>query len=208
MICDLQTPVEYICRIQISQLHPTQGGIGLIQVENEVAELKQLSAKKIDKLITKKVIPIVIAPTGYYLVDRHHLTSALWRVGVREVEVKVIGRINQTDGFWQKMEQNHWAWLKNQQGMTINPAQLPANIEQMVDYPYRSLAGMLQDDGYFDKNKNSYFVEFAWAQWLGQQMKWQTITCNTIKQQLKQAEKLACISAANGLPGYFGQACC
>lgn len=141
------------------------------------------------------------------MVDRHHLTSALWRVGVREVEVKVIGRINQTDGFWQKMQQNHWAWLKNQQGMTINPAQLPTSIEQMVDYPYRSLAGMLQDDGYFDKNKNSYFVEFAWAQWLGQQMKWQTITRNTIKQQLKQAEQLACTPAASGLPGYLGQAC-
>lgn len=211
-VCSVQIPVKGECRIALDQLHPTQGGIGLIQVEDEVESLKDDSPEKIDKRIAKKVIPIVVVqketdePT-YYLVDRHHLTSALWRVGVREAQVTVVGKIAPTEDLWPTMIKNHWAWLKDEKGQAIQPEQLPQRIADLKDYPYRSLAGMIEDEGYINKLGNPYFVEFAWAQWLGQQMNWQTITRDQLVQQRKQAEQLACSPKAKGLPGYPGRAC-
>ncbi|MDC7718677.1 ParB/Srx family N-terminal domain-containing protein [Vogesella sp. DC21W] len=76
----------------------------------------------------------------------------------------------QAAGFWAQMQARHWAWLYNQQGQPLAPAQLPTTLSALPDYPYRSLAGWLQDDGYFSKKDDVYFVEFAWASWLGNKM--------------------------------------
>ena len=211
-VCSAQTPLKGECRIALEQLHPTQGGVGMIQVEDEVAGLKNDSPQKIEKRIAKKVIPIVIAQNAsgeltYYLVDRHHLASALWRVGVREAQVTVVVKIAPNEDLWGTMVKNHWVWLKDAKGQSIKPEQLPQRIADMTDYPYRSLAGMIEDDGYFNKWPNPYFAEFVWAEWLGQQMNWQAVTRDQLAQQRKQAEKLACSPQAKGLPGYPGRAC-
>ncbi|MGL5495657.1 MAG: ParB-like protein, partial [Aeromonas sobria] len=166
--CQRETAVGNWCEIGIDALHPTQGGVGQIQVDETQATLAGMSAKQLDKLMKKKEIPVVIAPDGgYWLVDRHHLTKALWQQGVTEARVKVIGRLQDKDNFWSQMQNNHWAWLKDEKGLPLTPEQLPTSIDKLSDYPYRTLAGLLQDAGYFSKDKQVYFVEFAWASWLG-----------------------------------------
>ncbi|MGL5590245.1 MAG: ParB-like protein, partial [Aeromonas veronii] len=152
--CQSDTAVGNWCEIGIDALHPTQGGIGQIQVDETQATLAGMSAKQLDKLMKKKEIPVVIAPDGnYWLVDRHHLTKALWQQGVKDARVKVIGRLQDKANFWSQMQNNHWAWLKDEKGQPLTPEQLPTSIDKLPDYPYRTLAGLLQNAGYFHKDK-------------------------------------------------------
>lgn len=139
--------------------------------------------------------------------DRHHLTKALWQSGVKQVRVKVIARLQDKENFWSQMQCNHWAWLKDEKGGALTPQQLPAHIGELPDYPYRTVAGLLQDAGYFDKREQVYFVEFAWASWLGQQMDWLPVDSANLADRLYQAKRLACSSKAADLPGYPGKQC-
>ena len=206
--CQSDTAVGNWCEIGIDALHPTQGGVGQIQVDETQATLAGMSAKQLDKLMKKKEIPVVIAPDGgYWLVDRHHLTKALWQQGVKAVRVKVIARLQDRGSFWSQMQNNHWAWLKNERGQPFTPEQLPGHIGELPDYPYRTLAGLLQDAGYFSKQDQVYFVEFAWASWLGQQMAWQPVNAANLADRLAEAKRLACNSKASALPGYPGKQC-
>ena len=206
--CQSDTAVGNWCEIGIDALHPTQGGVGQIQVDETQATLAGMSAKQLDKLMKKKEIPVVIAPDGgYWLVDRHHLTKALWQQGVKDARVKVIGRLQDKANFWSQMQNNHWAWLKDEKGQPLTPEQLPTRIDQLPDYPYRTLAGLLQDAGYFRQDKQVYFVEFAWASWLGKQMQWMPVDNSNLAARLQQAKRLACGSDASDLPGYPGKQC-
>ncbi|TNI43795.1 ParB-like protein [Aeromonas veronii] len=206
--CQSDTAVGNWCEIGIDALHPTQGGVGQIQVDETQATLAGMSAKQLDKLMKKKEIPVVIAPDGsYWLVDRHHLTKALWQQGVKDARVKVIGRLQDKANFWSQMQNNHWAWLKDEKGQPLTPEQLPSSIDKLPDYPYRTLAGLLQNAGYFRKDKQVYFVEFAWASWLGKQMQWMLVDSANLAARLQQAKRLACGSDASDLPGYPGKQC-
>ncbi|WP_368225214.1 ParB-like protein [Aeromonas sp. R1-1] len=206
--CQRDTAVGNWCEIGIDALHPTQGGVGQIQVDETQATLAGMSAKQLDKLMKKKEIPVVIAPDGsYWLVDRHHLTKALWQQGVKDARVKVIGRLQDKANFWSQMQNNHWAWLKDEKGQPLTPEQLPSSIDKLPDYPYRTLAGLLQNAGYFRKDKQVYFVEFAWASWLGKQMQWMPVDSANLAARLQQAKRLACGSDAKDLPGYLGKQC-
>ncbi|HHQ4687809.1 ParB-like protein [Aeromonas veronii] len=206
--CQSDTAVGNWCEIGIDALHPTQGGVGQIQVDETQATLAGMSAKQLDKLMKKKEIPVVIAPDGsYWLVDRHHLTKALWQQDVKDARVKVIGRLQDKANFWSQMQNNHWAWLKDEKGQPLTPEQLPTSIDKLPDYPYRTLAGLLQNAGYFRKDKQVYFVEFAWASWLGKQMQWMPVDSANLAARLQQAKRLACGSDASGLPGYPGKQC-
>ncbi|MCC0091375.1 ParB-like protein [Aeromonas veronii] len=206
--CQSDTAVGNWCEIGIDALHPTQGGAGQIQVDETQATLAGMSAKQLDKLMKKKEIPVVIAPDGsYWLVDRHHLTKALWQQGVKDARVKVIGRLQDKANFWSQMQNNHWAWLKDEKGQPLTPEQLPTSIDKLPDYPYRTLAGLLQNAGYFRKDKQVYFVEFAWASWLGKQMQWMPVDSANLAARLQQAKRLACGSDAKDLPGYPGKQC-
>ncbi|MFM5357626.1 ParB-like protein [Aeromonas veronii] len=206
--CQSDTAVGNWCEIGIDALHPTQGGVGQIQVDETQATLAGMSAKQLDKLMKKKEIPVVIAPdSSYWLVDRHHLTKALWQQGVKDARVKVIGRLQDKANFWSQMQNNHWAWLKDEKGQPLTPEQLPTRIDKLPDYPYRTLAGLLQNAGYFRKDKRVYFVEFAWASWLGKQMQWVPVDSANLAARLQQAKRLACGSDAKELPGYPGKQC-
>ena len=206
--CEKGSQVGSWCEVSIDQLHPTQGGVGQLQVDTTVRELADKSEKQLDKLMKKKEIPIAIAPDGgYWLVDRHHLTKALWQQGVKAVRVKVIARLQDRGSFWSQMQNNHWAWLKDERGQPLTPEQLPGHIGELPDYPYRTLAGLLQDAGYFSKQDQVYFVEFAWASWLGQQMAWQPVNAANLADRLAEAKRLACNSKASALPGYPGKQC-
>lgn len=206
--CAPTTAVGSWCELGITQLHPTQSGVGQLQVDTTQRELADKSAEQLDKLMQKKEIPVVIAPDGgYWLVDRHHLTKALWQQGVKQARVRVIARLQDKASFWSQMQNNHWAWLKDERGQPLTPEQLPRHIGALPDYPYRTLAGLLQDAGYFSKKDQVYFVEFAWASWLGQQMDWLPVNAANLADRLGQAKRLACSSKAKELPGYPGKQC-
>lgn len=206
--CSPDSQIGSWCEVNIEQLHPTQAGVGQLQVNATQAKLAKKSSNQLDKYMKEKEIPVVISPQGdYFLVDRHHLTTALWQHGVKKARVKVIARLQDDANFWQQMRENRWAWLNNEQGAPFSPEQLPRNIGDLSDYPYRTLAGLLQSEGYFDKTEQIYFVEFAWASWLGKKMEWQPVNADNLSERLEQAKILACQPDAEGLPGYPGKMC-
>ena len=155
-----------------------------------------------------KRIPVVIGPDGqFWLVDRHHLARALWDLGMREVPVEIEGRLDDADRFWEQMQQHHWAWLKDEHGRSIEPTQLPSHIALLPDYPYRSLAGFAEDAGLYHKREQRYFIEFTWAQYLGEKLKWRAVTRDNLETLLKASSILACLPDAAELPGYPGSQC-
>ena len=93
--CSPQTSVGSWCELPLAALHPTQQNVGLLQVEDDQAKLAGKKPKALERYLRKKEIPVVIGPGGrFYLTDRHHLSSALWRLDPKQdVPVKVIGRL-------------------------------------------------------------------------------------------------------------------
>lgn len=199
--CTPQTPVDTDCTVQLADLHPTQPSVGLLQVEDDIAELTRKEQDGL-KATRKKRIPLVIGPDGrFYLTDRHHLSSALWRMNQRQAHARIIGHLQRSDTFWQDMQARHWVWLEDARCHAIRLDQLPATLAGLVDNPYRALAGYAQDKGWIDKT-DAYFMEFQWACYLGKELDWAPLTRNNLKQRLKQVAPLMCAEEAKALPGY------
>lgn len=206
--CSPTVLVGTVCTVRLADLRPTQFGVGLLEVEQTKRELAGKSAAAVQRVILKKKIAIVIGPHGeYWLVDRHHLTRALWDMDVREAAAYVVGRIEDRQDFWQVMRDAHWAWLFDERGRALDPTQLPANVADLPDFPYRSLAGFAEDLSFFDKPGNGYFIEFAWAKYFGEQLDWAPVNERNLEQRVEEARHLACLPAAASLPGYPGRVC-
>ncbi|MCW3480713.1 chromosome partitioning protein ParB [Neisseriaceae bacterium JH1-16] len=210
--CTPASAVGSRCEVALAQLRPTQPGVGLLQVADEQAKLakraKKDSAEDFQRYLIKKRIPLVIGPDGgFYLVDRHHFSRALWDNGVRQAPAVIEGKLTDAAGFWSTMQARNWAWLKDEHGKAIDPTTLPTSVAALPDYPYRSLAGYAEDDGLFRKNGQVFFMEFAWAQYLGEQLGWRRIDRATLPATLDAARRAACASTAASLPGYPGTAC-
>ncbi|KSP84041.1 chromosome partitioning protein ParB [Pseudomonas aeruginosa] len=202
--CSSHSPVDSWCELPLAALHPTQQNVGLLQVEDEQAKLAGKKPKALERYLRKKEIPVVIGPDGrFYLTDRHHLSSALWRLEpTREVPVKVIGHLPRVGDFWEKMQENHWVWLHDARGAPIPPAALPNDLAGLGNDPYRALAGYAEDENAFDKDRRSYFIEFHWARYFGERMHWRPISRASLPGDLEEALRLACEPAAKELPGY------
>jgi hypothetical protein len=206
--CHPRLAVGSICEAQLADLHPTQFGVGLLEVAQTKRELLKKTPAGVRQTVLKKQIAVVIGPDGkLWLVDRHHLSRALWDMGERQAPVHIVGRVEHADRFWQVMSDSHWAWLFDERGNSLDPANLPAHIEDLPDFGYRSLAGFAEDEYMFDKPSRVYFIEFAWARYFGEQLGWAEVTAETVRQRLEDARRLACLPAAASLPGYPGRAC-
>ncbi|HYD97357.1 MAG TPA: ParB-like protein [Noviherbaspirillum sp.] len=200
--CNRAVPVEEKCEIALSELHPTQSAVGMIQVEERAARMQ--GETDFIKYTRQRPVPVVEAPDGaFYLTDSHHLVSVLSRIGATRVTARIIGRFDNPDTFWQEMETRRWVYLFDPKGNPIPPSALPRRITDMADDPYRALAGYAEDAGYFHKT-DAYFMEFHWARYFGSRMDWRPVHRMNLLEALQAAERLACEPQAKDLPGYAG----
>jgi hypothetical protein len=200
--CSIAVPVHGHCEIAISELHPTQPSIGLMQVEERVIRMKH----GIDGVTytSKRPVPVVQGPDGsFYVTDGHHLVSTLMRVGTSKVMADIIGRFDNPRTFWGEMQNRHWVYLHDAKGNSIAPSALPKHFSDLQDDPYRALAGYAESAGYFHRS-DVYFAEFYWARYFGEKMDWQPVDRLNLLAALHSAEKLACLPEASKLPGYAG----
>ncbi|THJ35265.1 midcut-by-XrtH protein [Lampropedia aestuarii] len=122
-----------------------------------------------------KLKTVVVGPNGQlYLTDGHHTFTTLWELKDGGPDLPVFVRVaaNFSDNpdlssFWSQMQANNYVWLRDANGATITPAQLPTSLglATLADDPYRSLVYLTRDMGY----KNSgvpEFAEFYWGMWL------------------------------------------
>lgn len=206
--CKPSSPVGTVCEAAIAELRPTQFGVGLLQVMHEKKKLAKESSSKLQKTVLRKRIAVVVGPDGqFWLVDRHHLSRALWELNERKAVVSIVGRVEKTDRFWPTMVDSHWTWLYDERGKPRTPDELPRHIKDLPDYEYRSLAGFAEDEHLFTKSGPMFFIEFAWAQYFGEQLGWARVSEKTLEKRLDEARLVACLPSAASLPGYPGSVC-
>lgn len=187
-------------------LHPTQGGLGYLAVLEKEEKLKSMTDEKREKYLKKHPVPIVVGPDGksLFLIDHHHLSLATARMGIEKIRIVVIK--NKSDLTMEEFV----AWLKSQKYVylfdendrLIEFKDLPDSILKMKDDPYRSLAGVVEDHGGFDKIKVP-FMEFTWARFFRKYFSADQIN-NSFERTLAAAVSLAQSYRASHLPGFKG----
>lgn len=99
----------------------------------------------------------VIGPGGQpYLTDGHHTLTSFWEAPGAGPDTAVRLRITANlkdaapEAFWAEMQSQGWTWLKDADGKTITPDQLPASLglESFANDQYRGALFFVRDVGY------------------------------------------------------------
>ena len=191
--------------VPIDDLRPTQITVGMREVK---AKRKAWRAKKGDRgaeFLGRHMIPVILGPKDrYYVVDHHHLTRALQEEGVKNVLVTVMARLNrlEPDAFWFVLDNHSWMHPFDDQGRRRGYEDIPKSVKDLIDDPFRSLAGELRYVGGFAKDTTPY-SEFLWADFLRRRIKRKAVE-RDFDGALEQDLKLAKSGDADYLPGWCG----
>lgn len=191
--------------ISVTSLRPTQITVGMREVEEKRLRLRTQSSKKIGKFIGNHMMPVIIGPKNRrYIIDHHHLALALHKEGVERVLVTVVSDLSELDysAFWVVLDHRSWVHPYDAKGERQDFQNIPKSIGDLVDDPFRSLAGELRRAGGFSK-ETTPFSEFLWADFLRRRMK-RKLVQNDFTAALAQAVKLAKGKEAHYLPGWCG----
>jgi hypothetical protein len=126
---------------------------------------------------------VVVGPAGQlYLTDGHHSFTTLWEAtggGPRlKMWVKVTDDFSNSPNlaaFWQHMQAARKVWLKDNQGQTLTPNELPAQLgfKNLQDDMFRSLVYFTRKAAYAKPDGDAIapeFLEFYWGNWLRTQI--------------------------------------
>ena len=194
-----------IAAVAIADLRPTQITVGMREVLNKRKRWRELGAKKDQKFLGKHIIPVVLGPKQRpYVVDHHHLARALHEEGVKEVAIVVGNNLSglDRDAFWTVMDNRNWMHPYDAEGVRRPYRDIPKSVTDLIDDPFRSLAGELRRAGGFAKDTTP-FSEFLWADFMRTRVKRGAITSDFAK-ALATALKLAKSKDASYLPGWCG----
>jgi hypothetical protein len=189
----------------ITDLHPTQITVGLREVAAKRTAWRHKSDEKGGHFLGRHMIPVVIGPKDRpYAIDHHHLLRALHDEGVTHVLVNVVANLKRldTDAFWFVLDNRSWMHPYDEDGRRRGHEDIPKSIGDLVDDPFRSLAGELRRHGGFAKDTTP-FSEFLWADFLRRRLKRKDVE-NNFESGLAQALVLAKDLEADYLPGWCG----
>jgi len=196
----IRAPVSH--PVDIDDLRPTQITVGYREFETHAARLKKLAK---DKLVRKHVIPVVKGPKGrFYVIDHHHLCRALLLAGSDQVSIVVVLDLQrlEKDEFWIYMDNRGLVHPFDADGKRQAYSDIPKNIKDMTDDPFRSLAGALRRKGGYAKDTTP-FSEFLWAEFLRRRVDEAEVRKDFDK-ALEAACELAKKKEADHLPGWCG----
>jgi hypothetical protein len=191
--------------VAITDLRPTQITVGMREVKAKRKAWRETSDKKGEKFLGKHMIPVILGPKGrHYVIDHHHLARALHDEGVTDIAVTVVANLSglEIDSFWFVMDNRNWMHPFDDQGRRRGYQDIPKSVTELVDDPFRSLAGELRRMGGFAKDTTP-FSEFIWADFLRRRMKRKAVE-KDFNSALEQALELAKSEAADYLPGWCG----
>lgn len=194
--------------VRIDELHPTQITVGLEEVKRKRESWKGKSVKKIAKDLGKDshMIPTVLGPDGvHYVTDHHHLARALYDAEITKVLCTVEHDFSMLDleTFWFNLDNRHLMHPFDENGRRRGYKDIPDKISQLVDDPYRSLAGELRRAGGYAKDTTP-FSEFLWADFLRPLIRREHIKKH-FQRAVQEAVHLAQSQKANYLPGWCGR---
>jgi hypothetical protein len=193
--------------VAIADLRPTQITVGMREVEEKRARWREKKGKKGGEFLGKHMIPVILGPKDrYYVIDHHHLARALHEEGVKNIAITVMGNLSmlERDTFWFVLDNRNWMHPFDDRGRRVDYTRIPRSIDDLVDDPYRSLAGELRRAGGFAKDTTP-FSEFLWADALRRRVKRKTIE-DDFGRAMEIALKFAKGQDAIYLPGWCGPA--
>jgi hypothetical protein len=191
--------------VAIDDLRPTQITVGIREVNEKRKRWRELAAKAGGQFLGKHLIPVVLGPKGRnYVIDHHHLARALHEEGVKQVAVTHIANLSKLDqeAFWKVMDNRSWMHPFDARGERRSYKDIPKSVADLVDDPFRSLAGELRRAGGFAKDTTP-FSEFLWADFLRRCMKRKSVE-RDFPLAIKKAKKFAKSKGAGYLPGWCG----
>ena len=189
----------------IKELRPTQITVGMREVKEKRKRWREQSGKKGADFLGKHMIPVVLGPKDrHYVIDHHHLARALHEEGVPDVDVAVVANLSklEPDAFWFVLDNLNLMHPFDDKGVRRSHTDIPKSVTELIDDPFRSLAGELRRAGGFAKDTLP-FSEFLWADFLRRQMKRKAVEDN-FDHALEKALQLAKTPDANYLPGWCG----
>ena len=191
--------------VAIDDLRPTQITVGMREVDAKRKSWRHHPDRKKPDFLGRHLIPVVWGPKEqYYVVDHHHLALALHREGVQEVATTVMSDLRSLhrDAFWVYLDNRGWLHPFDEEGRRRSYRDVPKRLTDLIDDPYRSLAGELRLRGGFAKDTTP-FSEFLWADFLRRRVK-RGLVRHEFAAALALANKLAKSSEASYLPGWCG----
>lgn len=193
--------------VAIADLRPTQITVGMREVNAKRKHWRDIKAKKGGKFLGAHMIPVILGPKDpHYVIDHHHLARALHEEGVKDVMVTVVSNLSmlESDAFWVVLDNRNWTHPFNDEGRRCGYKDIPKSVSNLIDDPFRSLAGELRRTGGFAKDTTP-FSEFLWADFLRRRIKRKLVE-NDFDRALETAMKLAKSQDAIYLPGWCGPA--
>jgi hypothetical protein len=191
--------------VRIKDLRPTQMTVGLREVANKREQWRNRPRDSAGKFLGSHMIPAVIGPGGEaWLIDHHHLALALHEEGVEEVMVSTVARLDTLSKkrFLAFMDSHNWLHPYDAKGKRREFADLPKRLSDLIDDPYRSLAGEVRCAGGYAKSPVPY-TEFLWADFFRDRIKATRLDANFSK-AVDAGVLLARSHDAHYLPGWSG----
>jgi len=191
--------------IAIDALRPTQVTVGMREVEAKRKAWRARKDAKAAEFLGRHMIPVILGPKErYYIIDHHHLARALLEEGVEHVLVTIVANLKrlEPDAFWFVLENRNWMHAYDDKGRRCANEDIPKSVKDLVDDPFRSLAGELRFAGGYAKDTTPY-SEFLWADFLRRRLKRKLVE-KDFGRALTRALKLAKSEEADYLPGWCG----
>jgi hypothetical protein len=129
--------------------------VGMREVGVKRKEWRARADDKGAEFLGRHMIPAILGPKDrHYVIDHHHLARALHEEGVRDVLVTVVANLRRLDrdSFWFVLDNRGWMHPFDDQGRRRGYEDIPKAVKDLVDDPFRSLAGELRRLGGFAKN--------------------------------------------------------
>jgi hypothetical protein len=193
--------------VAIADLRPTQITVGMREVAAKRKRWREAGVAKGGRFLGQHGIPVIVGPKGRnYVIDHHHLARALHDEGVKDVAVTVVSNLSRLgpDEFWAVMDNRNWMHPFDDRGRRRHYRDIPKSVSDLIDDPFRSLAGELRRAGGYAKDTTP-FSEFIWADFMRRRMKRRLVE-RDFSRAVEQALTLARSTDANHLPGWCGPA--
>jgi hypothetical protein len=189
----------------VGELRPTQITVGLREVKAKRKAWKAREGAHAAAFLGSHLVPVIRGPHDrYYITDHHHLARALMDEGQNTVAITTIADLRHLppDSFWFVLDNRGWMHPYDDEGKRRDHSEIPKTVADLVDDPFRSLAGELRLQGGFAKDTTP-FSEFLWADFLRHRMERKAIE-HDFDDALQHALQLAKSEDANYLPGWCG----
>ncbi len=193
--------------VPIEDLRPTQITVGMREVEEKRERWREYKGKKKSEYLGKHMIPVILGPKERpYVIDHHHLSRALLDEGEKHVLVTVVADLKalEPDAFWVVLDHRGWVHPYDEDGQRRAFRAIPKSVGDLLDDPFRSLAGELRRAGGFAK-ETTPFSEFLWADFLRRRIERKAVVKDFAK-AMEKALALAKSQEAHYLPGWCGPA--